>query len=113
MNKYIPTGIKADRQRKILSISWKDQHDTEIPFGLLRNACPCAECRGGHENMRTDPDPGVFELPLIDTRTTEIRDIQTVGNYAINIEWADGHRFGIYHWDYLRALCACDECRPE
>jgi DUF971 family protein len=36
--------------------------------------------------------------------------ISAVGNYALNIEWSDGHRTGIYPWDMLRAICP--ELRP-
>lgn len=54
--------------------------------------------------MRSTPDPGVFEIPLRDARENEIADVQPVGNYGITIAFADGHKFGIYTWDYLRAL---------
>jgi ATP-binding protein involved in chromosome partitioning len=32
------------------------------------------------------------------------RAIASVGNYAITINWNDGHSTGIYSFDYLRAL---------
>lgn len=87
-----------------MKIQWVDGTESAIPFPLLREACPCAQCRGGHENMRDTPDPSVFEIPLKDARENEISDIQPVGNYGITIAFADGHKFGIYTWDYLRAL---------
>jgi DUF971 family protein len=105
MDETRPTNITADRPTKQLRIDWDNGKTCLYPFGLLRNACPCAECRGGHENMRKDPDPDIFELPLIDTRASMIRSISLVGNYALNIEWEDGHHFGIYNWAYLLALC--------
>ncbi len=108
-----PSKIQVNRPAKTLTITWNDQHVSELPFALLRNACPCAECQGGHENMRQEPDPDVFELPLIDTRATDLQNVETVGNYALNLAWADGHRHGIYSWNYLRALCPCPDCRPE
>ncbi|HUF38069.1 MAG TPA: DUF971 domain-containing protein [Anaerolineales bacterium] len=96
--------MKADRSERILHIEWEDGGRSHIPFPLLRAACPCAQCRGGHENMRSTPDPEVFTIPLRDARENELADIQPVGNYGITIAWADGHKFGIYTWDYLRAL---------
>ena len=107
-----PTGITANRKVQEFSITWADGHQSAYPFSLLRNACPCAECRGGHENMRSDPDPQVFSLPIEDKPETRLRNVQAVGTYAITIEWEDGHHFGIYKWNYLRALCPCPICRP-
>jgi DUF971 family protein len=33
-----------------------------------------------------------------------------VGNYALQIDFSDGHTTGIYSYDYLRTICPCDEC---
>ena len=41
-------------------------------FGLLRAACPCAGCRGGHENMRSEPDALVFDQRLDNSPATRI-----------------------------------------
>ena len=112
MSNIRPTGITANRQMSELSIEWNNGHESIIPFSLLRYACPCAECRGGHENMRSDPDPEVFQMPLEDKLATRLRSIEAMGTYAISIEWQDGHHYGIYNWDFLRALCPCPICRP-
>lgn len=101
----MPADISADRAEAILSIRWSDGKVCRYPFDLLRNACPCAQCRGGHENMSAEPDEDVFVIPIMDVRTTQINDLSVVGNYALNIEWADGHQYGIYQWEYLRTLC--------
>ncbi len=106
-----PTGITADRNSAELTISWNDGHTSIYSFTLLRNACPCAECRGGHEKMGSDLDAEVFDLPLEDTPATRIRNIEGVGSYAITLEWEDGHHYGIYNWVYLRKLCPCPVCR--
>jgi DUF971 family protein len=108
-----PTGVTANRQTRALMVSWSDGHTSVYPFSLLRHACPCAECRGGHEKMRSEPDPGVFSLPEEDSPATRMRSLEAVGAYAITIEWEDGHHYGIYNWRYLRALCPCPVCRRE
>jgi prepilin-type processing-associated H-X9-DG protein len=108
-----PTGINADRTQRIMNISWVDGHTSLYPFELLRAACPCASCRGGHENMRSEADESMFEIHLGDTEQTRIRKIEAVGSYAITIEWEDGHTYGIYTWHYLRSLCPCPECRQK
>jgi DUF971 family protein len=36
---------------------------------------------------------------------------EPVGNYAIRINWSDGHNTGIYSWEHLRRICQCEECK--
>jgi DUF971 family protein len=109
--KEIPAGITANKTAHVLTIQWKDDHVSVYPFGLLRAACPCASCRGGHENMRSEPDNTVFSIDLEDAPATRIRNVEAVGQYAVTIEWEDGHHYGIYNWHFLRSLCPCNECR--
>jgi DUF971 family protein len=108
-----PAGVTANRTDRILTIQWEDGHLSAYPFSLLRYACPCAQCRGGHENMHADPDPEVFYLPDVDSSETRIQNVESVGTYALTIHWEDGHSYGIYNWNYLRKLCPCDACRPS
>lgn len=86
---------------------WEDDHVSRYSFVGLRQACPCAECRGGHEGMSVPPDPEVLRQPLAEGRSAELVALEAVGNYAILPTWADGHRFGIYTWEVLRRLCPC------
>jgi DUF971 family protein len=106
-----PIGVSADRSARVLTVQWDDSHVSAYPFSLLRHACPCAECRGGHDKMSAKPDPEVFYLPDEDTPSTRMVTIEGVGAYALTIQWEDGHSYGIYNWNYLRALCPCAECR--
>jgi DUF971 family protein len=108
-----PNGINVDRNTGQMTIPWNDGHSSVYSFSLLRHACPCAECRGGHANMRSEPDPAVFDMPDEATPATMIRHIELVGSYALTIEWEDGHHYGIYTWHYLRALCPCPICRKR
>ena len=108
-----PVNVTADRTASMLTIEWNDAHVSVYPFSLLRAACPCAECRGGHDKMSATPDPDVFYLPEQDTPATHMVSIEGVGAYALSIQWEDGHSFGIYNWNYLRALCPCAECRVD
>jgi DUF971 family protein len=111
MSELRPTNITADRQSGRLMIEWSDGHRSVYPFSLVRFACPCAECRGGHANMRSEPDPEVFSIPEEDTPRTRMVKIELVGTYGLTIEWQDGHHYGIYNWNYLRQLCPCPECQ--
>lgn len=113
MLRETPSGITANKTTQQLTIQWKDGHTSVYPFGLLRAACPCASCRGGHENMKGEPDKDVFSRPVADSPQTHLVKLEAVGQYAITIEWEDGHRYGIYTWHFLRALCPCEECRKN
>ena len=106
-----PTAIDANKTKKELSLTWDDGHISTYTFSLLRAACPCAECRGGHENMGGEPAPEVFDTPITDTKETRLKDVVATGAYGISILWEDGHDYGIYNWRFLRALCPCEECR--
>lgn len=108
-----PTGITANRESSSLGITWNDGHASSYSFSLLRHACPCAECRGGHANMGPEPDPAVFFMMEEDIPATRLKNLEAVGAYAITIEWEDGHHYGIYNWNYLRSLCPCPQCRLE
>jgi len=111
MSEIRPVGIEANRNSSQLTIRWSDGHASEYGFSLLRYACPCAECRGGHANMRSEPDPEVFTRAPQESPATMIRKVEAVGSYALTIEWEDGHHYGIYTWHFLRALCPCPVCR--
>ena len=63
--------------------------------------------------MSSSPDPKVFDTQPVDSPASRLKNIEAVGTYAITIEWEDGHHFGIYNWNYLRALCPCPICREQ
>lgn len=111
--KEIPSGITVNKPQRELTIRWKDGHTSTYPFGLLRAACPCASCRGGHENMRAEPDDAVFSISLPDSPATRLKKAEPVGQYALGFDWEDGHHYGIYNWHFLRALCPCEACRSN
>ncbi len=43
----------------------------------------------------------------------KMMNIEQVGEYAIRIDWNDGHSTGIYSYDHLRNICPCAECRGK
>ena len=91
-----PQNVAVDKTEKQVRIKWNDDCDTIYSFEQLRTACPCAECRA----HKTDDNPLRRALLV----STDLDGAELVGNYAIQLLWDDGHRFGIYTWDYLRSL---------
>ncbi len=100
----LPRSITLNKTEGFLEISWSDDAVCRYPLSELREACPCVECRGGHQYMGRQYDPDDI-LKLTPKRTYTIQTIEKVGNYAVLPTWDDGHHTGIYTWDYLRRLC--------
>ena len=86
-----------------LAVKWDDGAETYITLENLRRNCPCAGCKG-----ETDIMGNVYKAapkPLAPAAFQLLR-IATVGGYAVQPQWADGHSSGIYSFDYLRYLGA-------
>lgn len=85
----------------ILAVRWADGQEHYIPLRSLRDACPCAVCRG--EPSLTEP-----ARPARTPRPAEVGyrlvAMEPVGVYALCPRWGDGHATGIYSFAYLRRL---------
>lgn len=108
MNAVLPTAVNLFKQQGYLEIRWNDGRTCRYPLSHLREACPCVECRGGHQFMGREHDPDNL-LRLIPKRSYVITELNVVGNYALQPTWDDGHHTGIYSWEYLRRLCPDEE----
>ena len=84
-----------------LAIRWSDGKETYLPLEELRKRCPCAACCG--EPGLTGPLPGAGGKWRMES--FRLKGMQTVGGYAIQPTWEDGHGTGIYSWEYLRKIC--------
>lgn len=100
---YTPTGITLNKTEGYLEITWNDELVSQYPLSQLREACPCVECRGGHQNMGLEHAPDDL-LQLTPSRSYAVTALNPVGNYAIQPTWDDGHATGIYTWEYLRLI---------
>ena len=92
----IPVGLLR-RDPRTLSLLWQDGHRDDLDVRDLRLACRCALC--------------VEEMsgrPLLDPQTVRAdvspRQITSIGHYAIQFDWNDGHNSGIYSFNDLRDL---------
>ena len=97
LNKHtpIPTEIKLHQKSKILEINFNDGKTFQLPCEFLRVYSPSAEVKGhgpGQEILQTGK------------KHVNIKHIEPVGNYAIQLNFTDGHNTGIYSWETLREL---------
>jgi DUF971 family protein len=101
-----PQGIIVDLDRRLIQIKWSDSLESLFDLDTLRRACPCAECRPWiHEAFRSSaPHEPAESVTKAVGELRSMQDIQPVGSYGIQFNWADGHVFGIYDWKYLRSL---------
>ncbi len=96
----IPKTIKL-RDKSSLEIIWEDETNSTIGLKYLRDECPCASCKGETVLLKTYRPPA---KKMITPEMFLIKNIETVGEYAIQITWKDGHSTGIYTYDYLKEL---------
>lgn len=95
-----PAQIKILEKTK-LYIKWNDDSESKIDLKYLRYECPCANCKGETVLLKTyRPAQKVKNKP----ESFQIKNIEIVGGYAIQITWKDGHNTGIYSWEYLKKL---------
>jgi DUF971 family protein len=92
----VPTEIRLHRASRTLELGYANGERYTLGCEFLRVHSPSAEVRGhgpGQEVLQTGK------------RMVTIDGIETVGNYALQFRFSDGHDTGIYAWDYLHALC--------
>src|SRR5437773_5078779 len=92
-----PTDITVHQQSRVLEVGFSDGRQFRLPFELLRVYSPSAEVQGhgpGQEVLQTGK------------REVQITEIATVGHYALQPRFSDGHDTGIFSWAYLYELGA-------
>ncbi|MCH2135704.1 MAG: DUF971 domain-containing protein [Phycisphaerales bacterium] len=97
-----PIHLDLDRA-KGLSVTWADGTNSFYPVAHLRRWSPSAEARLLREQLQANP---LAVLPSSSTPPEGLRadDLELVGGYAVRITFSDGHRTGLYSWDWLRQI---------
>jgi DUF971 family protein len=88
-----------------LAIKWADGSESFMPLERLRRACPCAGCKGEIDilgNLYKNP-----EKPYA-ANAFKLVKLASVGGYAIQPVWADGHNTGIFSFEYLRRVAGSE-----
>lgn len=92
--RHTPTELRAPRGARVMEIDWADGYRGSVAHRILRGFCPCAQCQGHHGPIR-----------FVEAESLDLAEIEEVGQYAVQLSWADGHRTGIYSFRHLRQLC--------
>ena len=96
MDKHpLPTEINLHQRSRILEIAYDDGARFKLPCEYLRVYSPSAEVRGH------TPDQAKLQ---IGKENVNISDLQQIGSYAVKIVFDDGHKSGLYDWQYLYKL---------
>jgi DUF971 family protein len=91
----LPTEIKLHQVSHVLEIAFNDGTRFKLPYEFLRVYSPSAEVRGH--------GPGQ-EVLQIGKKNIEVKGVEPVGSYAVQLTFSDGHDTGLYSWDYLHEL---------
>ena len=97
-----PLEIRLKQAEKALEIDFDDGSRFRFPAELLRVESPSAEVQGH----------GPSQKQIVAGRAhVGILALEPVGNYAIRINWSDGHNAGIYSYEHFRRICRCEQCK--
>ncbi len=80
-----------------INITWNDGSQSAYNVLSLRSACPCAVCVNEWTGEKMLDES---KLP----KDIHPDRLVSVGRYAMAIHWSDGHKTGIYSYDYLKKL---------
>ena len=102
----------AISKSKGIKIDWKDGHTSDYGLTYLRDKCPCATCAGTHGTPPREPEENKPSNPFqMYQPALKMLSVEPVGNYAIRINWSDGHNAGIYSYEHFRRICRCEQCK--
>lgn len=89
--RHLPIEINLHQKSHILSISFNDGKNFELPCEYLRVFSKAAEVR-------------TLDHPITGKEEVNIESIESQGQYAVRLIFDDGHDTGIYSWDTLYEL---------
>lgn len=83
-----------------VAIAWNDGAESYYPAEKLRAASPSAETQGERDILGNQyGGDGPRKFPGV-----QVLGWERIGNYAVRFDFSDGHRTGLYSYDYLRKL---------
>lgn len=91
---------QVDFDSKIITLTWPETGETStVSNAQLRRACSCALC--------VDE---MTRAPLLDPKSIPMdihaEKVGIIGNYAITVDWSDGHNTGFFPYTVIKELAA-------
>jgi len=86
-----------------MEIEWGNGDIHQLSLEGVRSFCPCALCVANRDSQGQKSELHVLSSNE-EAVTAKVEGVTSVGRYAIQIKWADGHDTGIYTFDYLKSL---------
>jgi ATP-binding protein involved in chromosome partitioning len=90
-----PPKLEIGRDGSELEVSFENEAPISLSAEMLRVMSPSAEVQGHSPDQR---------VTVARKRNVKIKDLKSVGNYAVRIVFDDGHDTGLYAWTYLDTL---------
>ena len=83
-----------------VAIRWSDGRETYFGAARLRAVSPSAETQGERDILgQRQGGHGPRDFAGV-----TVTGWEQIGNYALRFDFSDGHRTGLYAFDYLRQL---------
>ena len=91
----VPPQVSFDATA--ITLKWPDGKTLSVPNDVLRKACACAVCV---DEMTRRPilDPATVPSDI------HALSVETIGNYAITVDWSDGHNTGFFPYKTMQEL---------
>jgi len=83
-----------------VAIVWDDGSESYFTGERLRAASPSAETQGERDIFGNQYGGGGAKK----FAGVQVTGWERIGNYALRFDFSDGHRTGLYSFDYLRKL---------
>lgn len=94
-----PERPKVDFDAMTITLSWPSGETATVSNAALRRACTCALCV---DEMTRAPLLDPKSIPM-DIRAEKVG---IIGNYAVVVDWSDGHNTGFFPYSTIRELAA-------
>ena len=92
-----------------VALRWSDGVESYFTGEFLRAASPSAENMGERDVLGRQ----IGGDPRTSFPGVTVVNWSRVGNYALNFEFSDGHRTGLYSYAYLRQLHERPDSHPK